>query len=150
MYGHVVTTLAPGNHAPATRAARVRPPLIAIGGLAAASAALHFRDPHEQGSWGFCPTSLMGFYCPGCGSLRAVNDVTNGDLLSAASSNLLLVVVAPFVVASLLLWLVDSWRGTRRRVEWRRVPVPTYAVAIVLVVAFTITRNFEFGSWLAP
>ena len=45
---------------------------------------LHFRDPHASGSWGFCPwLALTGLYCPGCGGLRAVNDLTNGDLLGA-------------------------------------------------------------------
>lgn len=145
-----MTTLAPGNNVVERRAGRVRPPLLAIGGLAAAAAALHFRDPHVEGSWGFCPTTLMGIYCPGCGGLRAVNDLTNGDVLSAASSNLLLVVAAPFVAAALLLWLVDSWRGTRRHLAWGRVPIPAYALGIATIVAFAISRNLEFGSWLAP
>ncbi len=128
----------------------MRPPLLAIGGLTAATAALHFRDPHGEGSWGFCPTSLLGISCPGCGSLRAVNDLTNGDVLSAASSNLILTIVAPFVVVGLLVWLTDSWRGVRRNWSWSRVPWAAYAAALSAVVVFTIARNLAFGSWLAP
>ena len=66
-----------------TRWGRMRAPLVTIGGLAAATVALHFRDPHVQGSWGFCPSAAMGFYCPGCGGLRAVNDLTNGEVGAA-------------------------------------------------------------------
>ena len=52
---------------------RMRSPLLAIGGLSAATLALHVRDPHESYSWGICPSAAMGLSCPGCGGLRAVN-----------------------------------------------------------------------------
>ena len=51
----------------------------------------------------------MGVYCPGCGGLRAVNDLTNGDLGAAASSNLLLVVLLPVAVLWLLRWSRGRW-----------------------------------------
>ena len=38
---------------------RMVPPAAVIGGLAAASLALHLRDPHEQGSWGLCPSAAV-------------------------------------------------------------------------------------------
>lgn len=145
-----MTTLAPRDDVLPGRAARMSAPLVTVGGLAASTAALHFRDPHVDGSWGFCPTSLMGFYCPGCGGLRAVNDVTNGDLVAAASSNLAFVVIAPFVVVALLVWLSDSWRGVRRRIPWERIPRSAYAVPLAAIIAFTILRNLAIGSWLAP
>ena len=123
-------------------------PALVIGGLAAATLALHLRDPHESGSWGYCPSAALGLWCPGCGALRAVNDLTNGDLAAAASSNLLLVVLAPVAVLGLALWLADSWRGTRRSVprSWR---APLVAAAAVVLVVFTVLRNLP-GSWLAP
>ncbi len=65
---------------------RVRAPLVTIGGLGLATLALHLRDPHVGGSWGICPSAAMGFWCPGCGGLRAVNDLTHGEVASAASS----------------------------------------------------------------
>ena len=47
----------------------------------AATIALRLRDPHDSGSWGYCPWKLLtGLDCPGCGALRAVNDLTHGDL----------------------------------------------------------------------
>ena len=79
-----------------SRAERMRAPLVAIGGLAAATFALHVRDPHVSHSWGVCPLYVLtGIYCPGCGGLRAVNDLTDGHLGAAASSNLLLVLLDP-------------------------------------------------------
>ncbi|MFI2707066.1 DUF2752 domain-containing protein, partial [Nocardioides sp. CER28] len=63
---------------PLTRRERLRLPLLTVGGLGAATLALYLRDPHQRGSWGVCPLSLAGIYCPGCGGLRAVNDLTHG------------------------------------------------------------------------
>ena len=71
-------------------------PVLTIGGLAAATLALHLRDPHVSHSWGVCPLyALTGLYCPGCGGLRGVNDLSNGHVGAAASSNLLLVLAIP-------------------------------------------------------
>ena len=127
------------------RWSRVRAPLLTTGGLAVATVALHLRDPHLSGSWGFCPSAALGFWCPGCGGLRAVNDLTNGDVAAAASSNLLLVVLAPVAVLALLVWTRDRWRGTSRQ-------VPTAALWVLLVAAglFTLLRNTPAAPWLAP
>ena len=86
---------------------RVRAPLVTIGGLGLATLALHLRDPHVGGSWGICPSAAMGFWCPGCGGLRAVNDLTHGEFVSAASSNLLLVVLMPLAVLALAVGLLS-------------------------------------------
>ena len=87
---------------------------LTIGGLALATLALHLRDPHQHGSWGFCPSAAMGIYCPGCGGLRAVNDLTNGDVGAALSSNILVTLLIPVGVVLLALWAVDRWRGHTR------------------------------------
>jgi hypothetical protein len=120
-----------------------------IGGLALATAALHVHDPHQSGSWGYCPTAALGFWCPGCGGLRAVNDLTNGDPTAAASSNLAFVVALPFIVLGLGVWTVARWRGVRWTVPmWLVRPVAYGGLALVL--AFTLLRNLPVGSWLAP
>ena len=53
----------------------------------------------------------LGFSCPGCGGLRAVNDLTNGDVGAALSSNLLVTLMIPVAMVLLALWAVDRWRG---------------------------------------
>jgi Protein of unknown function (DUF2752) len=124
-------------------------PVYTIGGLGLATVALHLRDPHEGGSWGYCPSAALGIYCPGCGGLRAVNDLTHGDVLGAASSNLAFVVILPFLVLGLGVWAVDRWHGTRRQVPMSVVRSVSYA-ALGLIVVFTVLRNLPVGGWLAP
>jgi hypothetical protein len=142
-------TVADSVAARAERSERLRGPAITITALAAATVALHVRDPHVQHSWGFCPLyALTGIYCPGCGGLRAVNDLTNGHVGAAASSNLLLVVAIPVVVLLLGRWTLISWRGTGEAV----IPPLPRAVKVgllVVVAAFWVARNLP-GSWLAP
>lgn len=131
------------------RSERVRAPLLTITGLAAATAALHVRDPHVSGSWGFCPSAALGFWCPGCGGLRAVHDLTDGDVASAASSNLLLVVLAPLAIAALAAWLVLRWRGAAVRPPRSAVLVGGW-VLMAAAGVFTLLRNTPAAPWLAP
>jgi hypothetical protein len=133
---------------PATRGRRILAPAATIGALSLATLALRLRDPHESGSWGFCPSAAMGLYCPGCGGLRAVNDLTHGQLGAAASSNLLLIVAMPVVVFLLGRWCLDAWTG---RVRDHSIRLAGWSTAVVLVamVAFTVARNLP-GAWLAP
>jgi Protein of unknown function (DUF2752) len=142
------TATEPSAVAPARRQ-RIVPPALVIGGLAAASLALHLRDPHDSGTWGYCPSAAMGFWCPGCGGLRAVNDLTNGDVAAAASSNLLLVAVLPVAVFLLGRWFVDRWVGREREPNARLITIGT-VVLCVLGVVFAVVRNLPAGSWLAP
>jgi hypothetical protein len=135
---------------PLTRRERLRAPLLTIGTLSAATVALHLRDPHQQGSWGVCPLSLLGIYCPGCGGLRAVNDLTHGDLAAAASSNLLVTAGIPVAVVLLSLWTVRAWRGTRSRPLPPRVGKALWWAGGVVALAFFVLRNTPPGAWLAP
>jgi hypothetical protein len=127
---------------------RMVEPATTLGGLALATVALHVRDPHVHGSWGVCPLAAIGIYCPGCGGLRAVNDLTRGDVGAAASSNLAFVVLLPFIVLGLGLWVRSRWRGVPLRVNPRVAARVTWAGFAVLMV-FTVLRNLP-GSWLAP
>jgi hypothetical protein len=141
----------PAATATTERWRRVRPPVLLAAAVLAVSVLLHVRDPHRSGSWGYCPwLMLTGTYCPGCGGLRAVNDLTHGDVRGAASSNLLVTVGIPVAVVLLALWLVRSWRGTPprelpvglRRALW-------WGLGAVML-AFFVLRNTPPGAWLAP
>lgn len=124
------------------------PPVLLAGGLAAASVALLLRDPHDEGSWGICPTNAMGFYCPGCGGLRAVNDLGNLRLADAASSNLVFVAALPLIAYAFVRWTRGRWTGRPWEPSDRSLKV-TSLVVVVVLVAFTAWRNTS-GSWLAP
>lgn len=135
--------------APVTQRASLRDPAIAGAVGAGAFALLHFHDPHDSGSYGFCPfLELTGKPCPGCGGLRAINDLTRGDVVAAISSNLLAVTLVAVLAVAWVLWVI-------RRVRGRTGPmiVLSTKTGLVVIAAFTIfgiVRNLPFGSWLAP
>lgn len=129
---------------------RVQAPVLVAVALLAASVALHLRDPHRSGSWGFCPwLVLTGTYCPGCGGLRAVNDLTHGDVAAAASSNLLFVGSVPLLATWWARRMADGWRGVRRQVDERSALLVTCGVLGVALV-FWVVRNLPGAGWLTP
>lgn len=132
------------------RGRRLSAPLLVAGAVLGASVLLHVRDPHRGGSWGLCPwLVLTGTYCPGCGGLRAVNDLTRGDVAAAASSNLLFVSSLPLLAGWWCRSLVLGWRGERRPVDGRRA-VTGCVLFGGLALVFWVLRNTDVGAWLAP
>ncbi len=132
-----------------TRSERMLGPALTVAGLAATTVALHLRDPHVTHSWGLCPLyALTGIYCPGCGGLRGVNDLSDGHVGAAASSNLLLVLAIPVVLVLLVRWAWASWHGRDVVVVPHLSRAAQWALG-ALVVVFWIARNLP-GSWLAP
>jgi hypothetical protein len=145
-----MTTALPSRVGHRARWDRVKGPTLLAGAVLGASVLLHVRDPHQSGSWGYCPWLLLtGTYCPGCGGLRAVNDLTDGDVAAAASSNLLFVVSFPFLVLAWARTMADRWRGVVRSTSSRRHLLLACCFAVV-ALAFWVVRNTEVGAWLAP
>lgn len=140
--------LAPAG--PRSRSERLRAPVVTVGALAAATLALRLRDPHGGGSWGLCPSAALGLSCPGCGGLRAVNDLTHGDVAAAASSNLLVTLGIPLAVVALALWTLRAWRGTGRRPWPPALTRAAWTAGAVVALVFTVLRNTPAGAWLAP
>jgi hypothetical protein len=124
------------------------PAIVGAAGLGAAIL-LHVHDPHGSGSYGYCPfLQLTGRPCPGCGGLRAVNDLTRGDFVGAVSSNVLAVALVGALAVAWLLWFGRRLRG---RVD--RMIVLDLSAGLVMIgaiVMFAILRNTPWGSWLAP
>jgi len=116
--------------------------------LAGVVLALHLRDPHEPGSWGRCLTAELGLWCPACGGLRAVHDLTHLRLADSMSSNLLLWVWAPVVLWLLASWWRRRWAGRAYAGDPTRVLVGC-VLLVVSAVGFAVARNLP-GSWLAP
>lgn len=132
------------------RAALVRDPaLFGVAGAAAVTA-LHFHDPHVSGSWGYCPFLLLtGLPCPGCGGLRAVNDLTNGDLVGALSSNAFAVALVAVVSVCWVVWLVRRARGNASA-QWLTLTMPTTTTLLVVMAVFGVFRWTPWGAWLRP
>jgi len=121
---------------------------VSLATAAVLGTALVLRDPHQQGSWLVCPTyAATGIYCPGCGSLRGLNDLLTGHPLAAVGSNLLLLPA--------LGWLGWWWLNQAGvTIAGRRVrPAPSSArfcvILLAVIAVFTVARNLP-GSWLAP
>lgn len=131
------------------RRASMRAP-IAVGAVGLSAAVLlHFYDPHSSGSYGFCPFLVVtGYPCPGCGGLRAVNDLTKFDIGAAVSSNVLVVALVAVVAVAFIRWIPRRWRG--ERVQLITLGARTGVAVMMLIFAFGIFRNTPWGSWLAP
>jgi hypothetical protein len=125
--------------------------------MLAATAVLAVRSPHATGSYGVCPLlALTGLWCPACGGLRAVHELTRLDVAAAWSMNPLVVLGVPLLVLAWGLWLARAVgrvphapRASGRRDAsggaWRA------WTFLAVSVAFTIARNLPaLEPWLAP
>ena len=145
MAGLVDTT----TSGPPTAWHRLRQPVLVGVAALGLAAGLHLRDPHVSGSWGLCPFhAVTGLWCPGCGGLRAIHDLTNGDVAAALSSNVLAVVLVAVLAVAWVGWVRRRQRGVLDRML---VLSPRWSTAVlVTLVVFTVVRNLPVGSWLAP
>lgn len=131
----------------AVRSARV--PLTLLGCGAAATAYVGAVDPNRPGHYPLCPfLALTGWWCPGCGGLRAVHALTRADLGTALHDNVLVVALCGFTASFWALSALCALRGRPRPAL--RVGRPWWVAAVVLVLAFTLVRNLPTGAFLAP
>jgi len=126
----------------------LRAPLATAGAALAATTYVGLIDPNQSGHYPTCPfLFITGYYCPGCGSLRAVHALTHGDIGAAVGLNVLTLV--SIVVATVVWgrWMLRSWRGQPRT---RVAPPWTIYLVLGAVVVFWIVRNLTIGEALAP
>lgn len=134
---------------PKTRWQRIRGLVAIIAGLFAGVVLLRQVDPHEPGIYPVCPTKVLtGLDCPGCGGLRATNELAHGDIAAAFDDNALVVLAVPLVAWLLGRAFYYAWTGRTpepmpaRRARWLTI------TAIVILTLFTVVRNIP-GSFLA-
>ena len=103
-------------------------------------ALLYVRNPEEQGLYPVCPFYfLTGLHCPGCGTLRALHQLLNGNVLAALGYNPFSMLALPFIgYAFLSALLVTTWG--------KRLPSPFIQPALiwallVAILAFWALRN---------
>jgi hypothetical protein len=100
-------------------------------------------DPATSGLFPPCPfRALTGWYCPGCGSLRAFHQLLHGNLRTAFALN-------PFAVMSLPLLAYGMLSDALLVLRGRELPLiflPGAAIRglAVAIVAFGILRNIPF------
>lgn len=130
------------------RAARLRTPL-QVGALAVASGSVvALVDPNEAGHYPTCPfLALTGRFCPGCGSLRAVHALAQGDLTTAVGDNVLTVLAVLPLLVIWGLWVRRSWTGARRTTVGS---APLLWALLAVACVFGVLRNLPVGAALAP
>jgi hypothetical protein len=121
-------------------------------GAAGYLGALHVIDPFQAHTVG-CPfLGITGWWCPGCGSSRAVYLVSHGDVFGSLAYH-------PLVLPLMLLlgWWWAGWFVTKRRGDqprWARSPTQLPPRLVVLIgVAFVslwVLRNTDAFAFLAP
>jgi uncharacterized RDD family membrane protein YckC len=134
-----------GSAQPA-RGATVGPLLLATAAVAG-TVYVGISDPNQPGHYPTCPfLALTGWYCPGCGGLRAIHALAHGQFGEAVARNALLVGLLPLAIAAWGAWLARSLTGRPRR----GAPVWLLWTLITVAVAFGILRNLPGGAALAP
>ena len=130
---------------------------VAVGGstalLGGALVRLHATHGIDVAPFPLCPFhAATGLWCPLCGSLRAVADLTHLDVPAALSSNLpVVLLVLPAIAVTWGLWVRAALTG--RPAGQIGITNRTWAVLGVLFLAFAVWRNLPqlpLGDWLAP
>ena len=105
-------------------------------------------DPNVAGHYPTCPfLAITGWYCPGCGSLRALHALAHGDVGTALARNPFAVVAMGYLVVSWVLWFERTARGRPRR--WLAPPWVLYSV-LGAILMFWVLRNVPGWTWLSP
>jgi hypothetical protein len=125
-----------------------------FGGILAAVVALgalRIFDPALSGLFPPCPLhALTGWNCPGCGSLRAMHQLLNGNVTTAFAMNPFAVIALPFLCYGLASQVWQEIRG--RYLPRIFIPGPWIWAMAVAIIAFGVARNipaYPF-SLLAP
>jgi hypothetical protein len=123
-------------------------PVASAAAAAAAFTVVAQVDPNQPGHYPTCPFfALTGHWCPGCGTLRAMHALTQGDLTAAAGLNVLALASLPVLGLIWLRWARRSWTGAPRA---RPAPAALIATLAIGALLFGLIRNLPFGAALAP
>jgi len=120
---------------------RLRNSIFCAGSLlgAAALAVVYHWNPESAGFFPACPIrALTGYYCPGCGSTRALHQLLHGNIAAAFSYNPLFVLAMPLVAYWIITEVILLFGGRLPRIT---VPVKVMWLALGVVIAFGVLRN---------
>jgi Protein of unknown function (DUF2752) len=123
-------------------------PALAAAAAAAVAGYVAVVSPDVPGHYPTCPfLALTGYYCPGCGSLRAIHALAHGQIAQAFGYNLFAMTMLPVLGYLWVAWLIRSARGRQRS----RAVHPAWLAGLAVAVAFFwVFRNVPAGHFLAP
>ena len=113
---------------------------VVVAVLGAGMLALRLFDPATSHLFPPCPLYVLtGWYCPGCGTLRAFHQLLHGNLRNAFNLNPLAMLSLPFVVYGGASYAAFQLRG--RHLPHIFIPAAWIWALAVVVVLFGILRN---------
>lgn len=109
-------------------------------------------DPALYSFFPRCPVySYLGFYCPGCGSQRALHKLLTGKVAEAAGLNLLVVLYLPLIV---VYYLSSIPKCERFHYPVVRLINNKWFIhtTLFIIILFCVIRNINShtGRYLAP
>lgn len=111
-----------------------------------------FNPSTASGHYLQCPSRmLLGIYCPGCGTQRAIHHLLHGDIGAALRYNPMMVLFIPLSLILVVQWVLRYFGKRYWHVPLFYQPWFTWTLFILFTVYF-IVRNLPFatGSWLQP
>lgn len=106
---------------------------------------LHFFPPGQYAIYPVCPLKQgTGLDCPGCGGLRAMHQLTNGNLAAAWRLNPFVFLILPLAAYETIV------RGALQQDRFSVLSRPRLLIALGLfLLAFTLVRNLPLlAHWL--
>lgn len=117
----------------------------------AAAMMLDFFDPATSGVFPPCPLRYFtGWYCPGCGSLRALHQLLHGNLSAAWALNPLTILLLPFLAYGIASYALFEIRG--QHLPRLFLPAVWIRALCAVIILFGIARNIPSHpfDWLGP
>jgi hypothetical protein len=119
--------------------ARLAYVLLAVVGVLSI-AVIYTIDPRNPGAYPICPfLGLTGYHCPGCGTLRALHQLSHGQLFGALGYNPFTIVSLPFIIFSYVSGFAKAFRLPVLPAVF--IPHQWIWALLVGVVAFWVLRN---------
>jgi hypothetical protein len=103
---------------------------------------LHVNDPSRGRFFPACPIhALTGLYCPGCGTTRALHQLSHGNIRAALRLNPLALLLLPILAYSFISFTLEVFKG--KALPGLFGSGRPMILLIGTVVSYTILRNLS-------